>query len=59
MFSLIQITGSNETPASEVSSTQRPEDGSGDAVKISNHIQVVMRGKRIICRPRASPFTRE
>jgi hypothetical protein len=46
------MTGSNETPTSEISSTEQPEDGSGDAVKISSQIQVVMRGKRIICRPR-------
>jgi hypothetical protein len=42
--------------ASEVSSTGRPEDRSGDAVKIWNHIQAVMRGKRIICTARGVPL---
>jgi hypothetical protein len=42
--------------ASEVSSTGWPEDRSGDAVKIWNHIQAVMRGKKIICATRGLPF---
>jgi hypothetical protein len=32
----------------------RPEDRSSDAVKIWNHIQAVMSGKRIICVPDAT-----
>jgi hypothetical protein len=51
-------TDNNEMSASEVSlsSTGPPADRSGDAVKIWNHIQVVMRGKRIICAPRELPL---
>jgi hypothetical protein len=45
-------TGSNEASAMQVSLRGRREARSGDAVKIWNHIQVVMSGRRIICAPR-------
>ena len=45
-------TDSNEASAPELFSAARPEDRSGDAVKIWNHTQVAMRGKRIIGAPR-------
>ena len=45
-------SGPAGTSASEVSSTKWPENGSGDALKIRNPIQAVMRGNKIICAPR-------
>jgi hypothetical protein len=45
-------TDNNEASAPELFSAARPEDRSGDAVKIWNHTQVAMRGKRIIGAPR-------
>jgi hypothetical protein len=54
-----ESVGSYEMSAAQFSGRDRRKDGSSDAVRIWNHIQVVMRGKRIICVPRGLSFAGE
>jgi len=52
-------TGSHEVSALLVSSTAQYESQKGNALKIWNHIQVVMRGNRIISAPRGELLVEE
>jgi hypothetical protein len=54
-----ESVGSYEISASQFSARDRREDRRSDAVRIWNHIQVVIRGKRIIYAPRGLPFAGE